>query len=285
MEKKKIKEGYILIKDEEIKESTRAFGQRIRRFRKEAGLSQKDIADFLDVTRNTVVNWEAGRYRPDADLFPPLCDFLGITLNDLFGIRPKEMFTPHEKTLIDKYRKVSPAGRRIISRIIDDILDEELATKENKLNESVVMLPRISTAAAAGNGCSFSDIPVDDYCFVFRDDRNGHADGIIRVKGKSMEPVYRSGESVYVKHTDSAEIGEDVICSSGAGLHIKRLGENGAYSLNNDFPFIPEGEVRIIGKVLGIVSSRDFPNETELDVLEDVRHAEISEFKEKYGID
>ena len=64
----------------------------------------------------------------------------------------------------------------------------------------------------------------------------------MRVKGKSMEPVYRNGESVYVQYTDSAVIGEDVICSSRAGIHIKRLGENGVYSLNKDYPFIPDGE-------------------------------------------
>ena len=88
MEKRTNKKKYIPVKDQEIKDSTKAFGQRIRQFRKEAGISQKDISGMLNVSRNTVVNWEAGRYRPDTDLFPILCDILGISLNDLFGIHP-----------------------------------------------------------------------------------------------------------------------------------------------------------------------------------------------------
>ena len=285
MEKRTNKKKYIPVKDQEIKDSTKAFGQRIRQFRKEAGISQKDISGMLNVSRNTVVNWEAGRYRPDTDLFPILCDILGISLNDLFGIHPEERVTPHEKILLNQYRQISPGGQRIIFRIIHDMLDEELREKENMLDRNVIMLAQISTSAAAGDGFSFSDVPVDDYSFVFKDDRNKHANGIMRVKGKSMEPVYRNGESVYVQYTDSAEIGEDVICSSRAGIHIKRLGENGVYSLNKDYPFIPDGEVRIIGKVLGILSSRDYPNQVELDALEDIRHDEIRGFKEIYRLE
>lgn len=284
MENTNNKKKYIPVKDQEIKDSNRTFGQRIRQFRKEAGISQKTISNMLNVSRNTVVNWEAGRYRPDTDLFPELCDILGISLNDLFGIHPEERVTPHEKTLLDQYRQLSPGGQRIIFRIIHDMLDEELKEKEIMLDKNVIMLAHISTVAAAGNGFSFSDVPVDDYCFVFKDERNKHADGIIRVKGKSMEPVYRNGESVYVQYTESAEIGEDVICSSSEGIHIKRLGENIAYSLNKDYPFEPNGEVRIIGKVLGIVSSRDCPNQTELASLESIRHDEIREFKEIHGL-
>ena len=282
MDKKESIPGIPRIKDKEIKESTRAFGERIKTFRKEAGFLQKELAEKMNVTRNTVINWEAGKYRPDADLFPALCDILGITLDDLFGLPPKERFTPNERSLIDQYRQISRGGQRIIDHLISDILEEELRSAQTWLDENVIMLDHISTKAAAGAGYSFSDVPVDDYCFVFRDGRNEHADGIIQVKGESMEPVYRHGENVYVKYTEYAEIGDDVICSSSAGLHIKRLGKNSqVYSLNKDYPFLPESEVKIIGKVLGIVSTRDYPTRSELDSLQELRKDEIREFKKR----
>jgi len=284
MDKKENNPRIIRIKDKEIKESTKAFGERIRTFRKEAGFSQKELAEMMHVARNSVINWEAGKYRPDADLFPGLCDILEITLNDLFGIHPEDRFTLHERSLIDQYRRISKGGQRIVDHVISDILDEQLRSEESRLDENVMMLDHISTRAAAGSGYSFSDIPVDDYCFVFFDDRNEHADGIIQVRGDSMEPGYRNGEYVYVKYTESAEIGEDVICSSSAGLHIKRMGESGLYSLNKDYPFLPESEVKIIGKVLGIVSSRDYPTRSELDSLQEIRKDEIREFKERHGL-
>ncbi|MBQ6392314.1 MAG: S24 family peptidase, partial [Eubacterium sp.] len=144
-------------------------------------------------------------------------------------------------------------------------------------------LDQISTLAAAGDGYFFSDFPVEDYFFVFKDDRNKNANGIFRVKGRSMEPVYHDGDSVYVRYTESADVGEDVIISSKEGIHIKRLGDDGVYSLNKMFPFTPDGEVRIVGKVLGIVSANDLPKKEDLPLLEQIRHDEIREFKEKYG--
>ena len=283
MGEEKDKRELIPADDNKSSKPTQEMGQRIRQFRKEAGFSQKDISEAMNVTRNTVLNWEKGKYRPDPDLFPELCDFLGISLNDLFGIHPEERITPHERILIDQYRRISAGGQRIVDRMIHDMLDEELWQKEKMLDESITMLDQISTLAAAGNGYAFSDIPVEDYCFVFKDDRNKNANGIIRVKGKSMEPVYHEGDSVYVRYADSAEVGEDIICSSNEGIHIKRLGENGPYSLNKVFPFKPENEVKIVGKVLGIVSANDLPKKEDLSLLEQIRHGEIREFKEKHG--
>ena len=266
------------------KRSAINMGSRIRQFRREAGYSQKDLAGMTDVTRNTVVNWEAGKYRPDPELFPLLCEILGITLNDLFGIHPEERVTAHEKMLIGQYRKISPVNKRILERIIRDMVDEEIKERDKMLDENVIMLDQISTAAAAGNGYDYSDVPVEDYCFAFRDDRNEKADGIIRVKGKSMEPVYHDGDRVYVQYAESADVGEDVICSSQAGLHIKRMGEEGAYSLNKEYPFKPDGETRIIGRVLGTVRLKDCPEKEELEAHEEIRHDEILEFKERIGM-
>ena len=61
MDKKENHPEIIRIRDKGIKESTRAFGERIRTFRREAGYSQKDIAEKMNVSRNTVINWEAGK--------------------------------------------------------------------------------------------------------------------------------------------------------------------------------------------------------------------------------
>ena len=99
-----------------------------------------------------------------------------------------------------------------------------------------------------------------------------------------MEPVCHEGELVYVRYAESTEVGEDIICYSNEGIHIKRLGENGPYSLNKAFPFEPKSEVKIVGKVLGIVSANDLPKKEDLSLLEQIRHGEIMKFKEKFGI-
>lgn len=272
-----------------IMQEKNTMADRIRSCRKQAHLSQKELGEKMGVTRNTVVNWEAGKYRPDAGLFPQLCAVLNISLNELFGLDPAapQHISDRERSLLFRYRQLSPVGRRVIEHMAGSILEEETAEKDRRLREQVRMIDFISTAAAAGDGWSFSDIPVDDYRFVFSNDRNEHADGMIRVKGHSMLPVYCDGDYVYVQYTNHADPGEDVLCSSLAGVHIKRLGENGVYSLNRDYPFTltsPEDRVQVIGKVLGIVSSSDYPDSTECDILQELRRSEIIQFQESHGL-
>lgn len=266
-------------------------GEQIKKYRKKAKISQQSLADQLDVTRNSVINWESGKYRPDADLFPALCRILGIPLNDLFGIAPgpADVFSSHEQNLIRQYRMISPVSRRIVDRMIQSILEEETREKNKLINDAAFGVAVIATKAAAGDGFEYSDIPVEDYRFVFSNGRNEKADAIIQVKGASMLPVYHEDDWVYVQYTESADIGEDVICSSRAGMHIKRLGEEGPYSVNKEEPFTLTGEddhVRIVGRVLGIVNpAADFPSASDKDLLAELRSDEIRDFREKHGLD
>ncbi len=262
---------------------------RIRTGRKQAGLSQKELGEKLGVTRNTVINWEAGKYRPDADLFPQLCAALQISLNELFGMNPAAQLgvSEQEWKLLAGYRQITPFGRKIADRVIAGILEEEQREHARKLVSGVRLLDLVSTAAAAGDGYEYSDIPVEDYRFVYANARNLRANGMIRVKGDSMLPVYRDGDLVYVEYTNLAEPGEDVLCSSVAGMHIKRLGEDGVYSLNKEYPFTltsPDDHVRIIGKILGVVASSDCPGPEDCDALEELRHDEIAEYRKAHGL-
>ena len=265
--------------------------EQIRKYRKAAKISQQSLADALGVTRNSVINWEAGRYRPDADLFPQLCSLLGITLNDLFGISTcsTDSFSLQEQNMIRNYRLISPVSQRIVSRMIENILEEETDERNRILQNGSALVGELSTAAAAGDGFEFSDIPMEGCRFVFRNERNEKANAIIRVKGSSMTPVYMDDDRVYVQFTSTAEIGEDVICSSRQGLHIKRLGENGPYSVNSKEPFALTSEddhVQIVGRVLGIVDpSSDFPSAAENDILMNIRNEEVRHFMKKHGLE
>jgi putative transcriptional regulator len=48
------------------------------------GLSQKDVADALGVTRQTINAIESGDYNPTIRLCAAICRLLHKTLNDLF---------------------------------------------------------------------------------------------------------------------------------------------------------------------------------------------------------
>ena len=59
-------------------------GQFISECRKSKHLTQEQLAEMLDVSNKSVSKWENGLCMPDTSLFEPLCQILGITLNELF---------------------------------------------------------------------------------------------------------------------------------------------------------------------------------------------------------
>ena len=58
-------------------------GNNIYLLRTRKGLSQGDLADALDVSRQSVSKWETGGATPDLDKLLALCDLFGVTLDEL----------------------------------------------------------------------------------------------------------------------------------------------------------------------------------------------------------
>lgn len=58
-------------------------GERLLKLRKERNLSQEELANVLDVSRQTISKWETDQSSPDFDKIIPLCDFFGITSDEL----------------------------------------------------------------------------------------------------------------------------------------------------------------------------------------------------------
>ena len=62
------------------------FGKRLKKARKAAGYrTQSQLAERLDITKDTVENWEQGKAYPTIDGFLRLCDLLGCSSDYLLG--------------------------------------------------------------------------------------------------------------------------------------------------------------------------------------------------------
>ncbi len=53
--------------------------------RKEKDLTQRQLAELLHVSDKTVSKWETGKGLPEAQLMLPLCEALGISVNELLS--------------------------------------------------------------------------------------------------------------------------------------------------------------------------------------------------------
>lgn len=58
-------------------------GERLLKLRKERNLSQEELANELDVSRQSISKWETDQSMPDFDKIVSLCEYFGITTDEL----------------------------------------------------------------------------------------------------------------------------------------------------------------------------------------------------------
>ena len=268
--------------------SVPAFGAVLREYRGKAGLSQKELADRMGVTRNTVVNWEADRCRPDFSVVPRLCTVLRLPLHRLFAMEESgSSLSPGEERILSLLRQLSPSGFRLAENLITVLAGEEAASRERTLRESVRLFEVRPGSVAAGSGADVADM-LPSFTFLRISSLNAAADGVVRVSGDSMEPVYHDGDYVYYQLTESTRPGMDVIVDTDDGAVIKRLAaDRTLYSVNTNRPYGPKNDQNTLvirGRVLGVVSSSDYLSGEELRLAEEIFESDIRSFRRKYHL-
>ena len=77
-------------------------GKFISTCRKNKGLTQEELAELLGVSKNAVSKWERGICLMDMSLLKPLCNILGVTLNELLSgelLKKEEYFEKSEEII------------------------------------------------------------------------------------------------------------------------------------------------------------------------------------------
>ena len=79
-------------------------GKFILELRKEKNMTQQELADKIGVTDRAISKWENGRGMPDLSLMKPLCQELGISINELISgekIDKKEYQNKFEENVLN----------------------------------------------------------------------------------------------------------------------------------------------------------------------------------------
>ncbi len=97
---------------------------RIMALRRANGLTQKQLADKLNITDKAVSKWERGLSYPDITVLLPLSEILGVTVNDLLGGTAEEMAAPEKKDDEPKPDKphVTSAARLSVGRAMPFVM-------------------------------------------------------------------------------------------------------------------------------------------------------------------
>lgn len=201
------------------------FGDKIREARKAAGLTQRQLADKVNVSNTSISNWEKNLSRPDPDTIQHLCWALNVQPNYFFAISDSPAL-PANVIPMPEMRKIPLLGAIACG--------EPILAVEN----------------------------IEDYVNIPKDMAGDFA---LTCKGDSMiNARIFDGDIVYIRQQDTVENGEiaAVLIDNEATLkRVKLLPDRIILSPENPLydPMVYRGEemnnVRILGKAVAFTSA------------------------------
>lgn len=240
-------------------------GQKIKDFRKLAGMTQTDLAQRLETTKQTISRYEKGDRKPGQDTLFELTDIFKVSIDDFF---PPTTPTTAPNSLIeqisDKVVQLTEPNQKNVLRYSSELLDKQntVAYSKNTVNEPQAVYFTYNyydQPASAGTGQYLNDVKVETIELPIEVD----ADFVVPIYGDSMEPEYHSGDYVFVKLSVDLSDGDIGVFAYNGEAYIKqlRITDQGAYlhSLNPDYDDIPitaDTDFRTIGEVVEVYRER-----------------------------
>ena len=241
--------------------------ERVRYYRTLRKLDQKELARRLNVTPNSVSNWECGRSRPDVSLLPDLCHALDITPFELMGMRDPRTYDRQEQLHMDNYRRLEKRDRYLV----DNLMGSMLVMKESEDLPKLIRLRYFEKPLAAGIGDPTEFEGLSEEIYLYETDEYRRADYVFRVNGDSMEPDYENGDLVLVERVPSGltlqegEIGAFIV---GNEMYIKEYRADGLHSLNKKYDvlkFDADQAVYLIGRVLTVLDPEGIASQSDIE--------------------
>jgi len=90
-------------------------GERLFELRKAKNLTQDDMAEKLNVTRQTVSKWETNQSTPDFDKIMPLCELFEIGVEELLTGKKEEQREEKKKEKVLTRQEVKERSAKIVS--------------------------------------------------------------------------------------------------------------------------------------------------------------------------
>lgn len=99
----------------------KTIGENIKKAAQLRGIKQVEMARFLGVSQSSVSNWINGTNSVDIDTLAKLCDFLGVSLNQIAGLEvldTQEVVTGRELKLLISYRALNEEEKKQVDDFI-----------------------------------------------------------------------------------------------------------------------------------------------------------------------
>lgn len=104
----------------------RNIGENIRQYRQMCHISQKELAERLNVSDRTISSWEVNRTEPNVEMVERMSLIFGCLKSELIGEAEKSSSEQaiEDALLLKKIKRLSPRDRAIIEHTVDTMLGE-----------------------------------------------------------------------------------------------------------------------------------------------------------------
>lgn len=102
--------------------------ERMTKLLEEQGKTEKELADYLNISYHTVRIWKNKQPIPSAEHLAKIADFLGVSVRYLLTGEPeeyKESLTPEQKEMVHYFSKLSDLRKNEVLWYAKTLLDEE----------------------------------------------------------------------------------------------------------------------------------------------------------------
>lgn len=235
-------------------------GLKIKEFRDQRGLTQKELADLIEMGNTTIANYEKGFRTPKKNTLFKIANALNVTIDDLFPILKQS-----DNSIIESIEEIlskldpEPYQHNVLT-YAEGQLEEQKQAKKKLAEVHDILVEYIAynyydQPVSAGTGQYLNEVEIETIQLPVKVD----ADFVCPIYGDSMEPDYKSGDYVFVKLTVELPSGTVGVFDYEGEAYIKQLiiEKDKAYlrSFNNKYKDIPidsNSDFRIIGKVVDV---------------------------------
>ena len=199
------------------------FGIRLKTLCIERGVSQKELAEVLGVSRQTVYLWTKGLRKPDRQCLEKIAAFFKVTVEYLLG---------EDDSVGIENKEIRP-----------------FVSEESEIPNDVVSIAEFRLNFSAGNGTSeptweeLNNVKKVWYGRDFFIEHRVNPEKCTRatVYGDSMEPLLHDGDKILFVETPAGEAirdGNIYVISINGALKVKRLSQktNGQIIIKSDNP-------------------------------------------------
>lgn len=228
------------------KERNKIIAANIKKYVKEKGITQKELANQIGISPSTMSDYMNLRSNPSHGVIQKIADYFGILKSDI-DTTFKDINSNDISVL---YNQLEKPRQKKIYNYAESLLEEQNKVVELPNRKA----PLLGDVAANPTELTYGDPVYDEE--VTSNVPSG-ADGALTIQGDSMEDLFRSGDICFFHRQPDVENGEIAIVEiDGTGVTCKKvIKENGCIilrSLNDKYKDrkIEKESVRIIGKVL-----------------------------------